>query len=207
MASGARGYREQALKLHKLLLRAALLVIATPALTATPARAFDEQREGFILGFGAGFHILREDYPGSGTSIWSRSEGGLATSFKVGAGITNQVALCYVRNASWYSAPYTSNGSTRDALYTIGLSGIGASYFLSPTAPSVYLLGGLGIGDISAPFENVKSETGSAVMLGAGYEFAKHLMIEGTVQSTSIPSAGLNLRSSSLQLTINYLFY
>ncbi len=66
--------------------------------TATPALAFDEQREGFILGFGAGFHILKEDDPGTGT--WSRSAGGLATSLKIGAGITNQVAVYYVRNAS-----------------------------------------------------------------------------------------------------------
>jgi len=193
------------MKLLKSVSLAALLFAATPAL------AFDDQRQGFILGFGSGFHTLKENYSSSGSNDWSRSEGGLATSFKIGAGITDQVAVYYVRNASWFSAPYFDGVTTRDATYTIGISGIGASYFLAPSAPSGYFLAAIGVGDIAVPFESsTKSNTGGAFMFGGGYEFMKNLMIEGTILSTNIQdnsSPPITLKSSSLQFTINYLFY
>lgn len=135
----------------------------------------------------------------------------MATSFKIGAGITDQFALYYVRNASWFSAPYFDGYTTRDATYTIGISGIGATYFLAPSAPSGYFLAAIGAGDIAVPFENnTKANTGGAFMFGGGYEFAKNLMIEATLLSTNIQdnsSPPITLKSSSLQFTINYLFY
>lgn len=184
--------------------------LAAILFSATPALAFDEHRQGFILGLGAGFHSTSLDFTRSGFSPLSQSKSGLATSFKIGAGITDQFALYYVRNASWYSAPYSNNGTTKDALYTIGLSGIGASYFLAPSAPSGYILGAFGVGDLAAPFEKVNPDTGSAFMFGGGYEFNNHLMFEATLLKANIQGSGFNpttLKSSSLQFTINYLFY
>jgi hypothetical protein len=185
--------------------------LAAILFSATPALAFDDHRQGFILGFGAGFHTLKENFTSNGYNVGSRSEGGFATSFKIGGGITDQVALYFVRNASWFSAPYFNGVTTRDATYAIGLSGIGASYFLAPSAPSGYFLAAIGAGDIATPFENnTKPDTGSAFMFGGGYEFTKNLMIEGTLLTTHIQSTGLppvTLKSSSLQFTINYLFY
>jgi hypothetical protein len=192
----------------KLLKSASLAMIF---FAAAPAFAFDDQRQGFILGFGAGFHTIRENYYVNGINVSSQSEGGLATSFKIGAGVTDQVALYYVRNASWFSAPYFDGYTTRDATYTVGISGIGVSYYLAPSAPSGYFLAAVGIGDIAAPFEdNTGTNNGGAFMFGGGYEFAKNLMIEGTLLSTNIKdnsSPQTTLKSSSLQLTINYLFY
>lgn len=178
--------------------------------SATPALAFDDNRQGFILGLGAGLHSIGIDVLYDGSKIESQSESGIATSFKLGGGITDQFALYYVRNASWYSAPFSDGFRTKDATYTIGLSGIGASYFLAPSAPSGYFMAALGIGDISAPFENVRSDTGDAFMFGGGYEFKSHLMMEVTLLTTNIKSADDNrfkIKSSSFQFTLNYLFY
>lgn len=173
--------------------------------TAAPAFAFDDQRSGFILGVGAGFHLLHDNITTNGYNLTSKSEAGLATSFKIGAGITDRILIYYVRNASWFSAPYGNTG--KNAIYTIGLSGIGTTIFMAPTAPSGYFLAAVGSGDISAPFENATPNTGSALMLGGGYEYRKNLMFEGTVLATSIPSGNVTLKSASLQFTINYLFY
>jgi len=184
--------------------------LAAILFSATPALAFDEHRQGFILGFGAGFHSTSLDFNNSGFNSPSQSKNGVATSFKIGAGITDQFALYYVRNASWYSAPFSNNGTTKNALYTIGLSGIGASYFFAPSAPSGYILGAFGAGDLAAPLENVNPDTGSAAMFGGGYEFNNHVMFEATLLKTNIQGSGFNpatLKSSSLQFTINYLFY
>ncbi len=173
--------------------------------TATPAIAFDDNRQGFILGLGAGFHSIDIDFIYDGSNIGSQSKSGLATSFKIGGGITDQFALYYVRNASWYNA----SSFDGDITYAIGLSGLGASYFLAPTAPSAYFLAALGIGDISAPLEGTV-DIGSAFMFGGGYEFSSHIMAEATIITTNTESADdnlLNSKSSSFQFTINYLFY
>ena len=179
--------------------------------STTPALAFDDNRQGFILGLGAGLHSLDIDFIFNGSTIKSQSKSGLATSFKIGGGITNQFALYYVRNASWYSAPFFNGFTTQDITYTIGLSGLGASFYLSPSAPSGYFLAAFGIGDLSAPLEgDVSPDTGSAFMFGGGYEINKHLMLEATVLTTNIESADnslLSIESSSFQFTINYLFY
>jgi len=187
------------------------LLLSLIVLSNSPAFAFDNNRQGFILGFGAGFHTIDSDVIYNGYKLGSDSNSGIATSFKIGAGLTDQFALYYVRNASWYSAPYSDGFTTKDITYTMGIMGLGATYFLSPSAPSGYLLGAIGAGDLSAPFESgISSDTGSAFMLGAGYELNNHFMVEGTWQSTNIDSADdplLSIESSSFQVTINYVFY
>ena len=187
------------------------VALAACLFAATPAFAFDDNRQGFILGLGIGLHSINSDFVVNGAKVGSQSEGGIATSFKIGGGVTDQFALYYVRNASWYSAPYSDGSVTREIAYTIGLSGLGASYFLEPAAPSGYFLAAVGVGDISAPFEsNIQADPGGAFMLGGGYEFSKNLMFEATLQATSIQSSGIppvTRKSSSLQFTINYLFY
>lgn len=182
-----------------------LFLVICVLMTSQVANAFDDNRQGFILGVGAGFHNIDTDFNYDGTKFKSESETGIATSFKIGWGITNQFALYYVRNASWYSTSYS------DTTYLVGISGIGGTFYLSPSAPSGYFMGAIGIGDLSAPFEsNVKSDTGSALMFGGGYEISKHLQIEATLLSTDIDSADdsrLNLKTSSIQFTFNYLWY
>lgn len=172
------------------------------------ASAFDNNRQGFILGLGIGLHTIDLDYKSSGTTVQSNSESGIATSFKIGGGITNQFALYYVRNASWYNAPYAFGSN---ATYTVGISGLGATYYFSPTAPSGYVLGAIGIGDIDAPFEsNVEADTGDAFMIGGGYEVSKGVHLEATYLVTDLDSSdisSLTLETSSIQFTVNYLWY
>jgi len=188
-----------------------LFLVICILMTSQVANAFDDNRQGFILGLGAGFHNIDTDFNYDGSKFNSESKSGLATSFKIGWGITNQFALYYVRNASWYSAPYFNGYTTSDITYLAGISGIGGTFYLSPSAPSGYFLGAIGIGDLSAPFEsNIKSDTGSALMFGGGYEVSKHIQIEATLLSTDIDSADdsrLNLKSSSIQFTFNYIWY
>ncbi len=125
---------------------------------------------------------------------------------KLGGGITNQFALYYVRNASWFS----SDGS--NTTFLVGISGLGASYYFSPSAPSAYILAAIGVGDIAAPFESdIQSETGDATMIGGGFEVNDHLHLEATILTTEIDdSSGFSnftLKTSSIQFTINYLWY
>lgn len=175
------------------------------------ASAFDNNRQGFILGLGIGLHTIDVDFKSSGFLVGSESEGGIATSFKIGGGITNQFALYYLRNASWYSATVVNNFSVSDVTYTVGIMGIGATYYFSPTAPSGYILGAFGIGDGAAPFDSgVEKYDGDAYMIGGGYEVSKGVHLEATYLVTDQESSDFSQRtieSSSIQFTVNYLWY
>jgi len=173
--------------------------------------AFDDDRKGFMIGVGLGFQKTSIDTSNSNAS--SNSEAGLATSFRIGGGITEQFSLYYIRSASWFNAPYTEGSNTSDIYYVSGLSGLGASYYFQSSTPSAYLTGALGIGDFAAPFEediDSDTDTGSAFMIGGGYEIDQHIQLEVTFLRTSIDSKTFNasdFKTSSLQFTINYLWY
>jgi len=187
------------------------VALAVILLSATPALAFDDNREGFILGLGAGLHSIKNDYSLNGSSYLTESKSGLATSFKMGGGITNQFALYFVRNSSWFSTPVTNGATTKDAHAMVGMSGIGATYYFAPAAPSGYMLAAIGGSDYAFPFEsNITTKTGGAFMLGGGYEFDKHVMFEVTLLGTSVADPGNSynkVQSSALQFTLNYMFY
>lgn len=180
---------------------------------STPAFAFDDNRQGFILGLGGGFTMLKVGTYDSSGNTWSVPEYGLATSLKMGWGITDQVALYYVRNDSWYREYYCSNSSCepKQSTFTLGISGIGATYFMEPTAPCSYILAATGVGYSATPFESSNHrDTGHAFMFGGGYEYEKNFTIEGTILVTNYDSGStpaVNLKSSALQITLNYLFY
>jgi len=180
-------------------------------LFSTSALAFDGNRGGFLLGFGGGLHNTSVGIYFQNNNIESYTRSGLATSVKIGGGITNNFALYFVRNAVSYSAPYYQGLKVKDATYVLGITGIGGAYYLSPSAPSVYFHGGIGVGDLSAPLESdTINDTGSAFMFGAGYEFKAHLMLEGTLLSTKIESSdnsAAEARTTSLLITVNYVFY
>jgi len=64
----------------------------------------------------------------------------------------------------------------------------------------------IGFGDFTNSSEN-EGETGSAFMLGGGYEIYPHVQLEGTYLVSSIEEDGVDLTTSAFQLTINYLWY
>jgi hypothetical protein len=187
------------------------LLFSVILLLANSALAFDDNREGFILGLGAGLHSIKNDYSLNGLSYLTESKSGLATSLKVGAGITNQFSLYFVRNSSWFSTPVTNGATTKDAHAVVGISGIGATYYFEPAAPSGYMLAAVGGSDYAFPFEsNITTKKGGAFMLGGGYEFDKHVMFEVTLLATRVadPDNSYNkIQSSALQFTLNYMFY
>lgn len=176
-------------------LKLALGSLVCSTLLATSAQAFDEKREGFILGLGAGLSSVASSGDLDDTSV------GFATSFKIGYGFNEQFSLYYVRNASWFGYDDDPDEDT----YASGISGVGASYYISPNDPA-YVMAAVGFGDFSNVTENA-GETGSAFMLGGGYEIYPHVHLEGTYLVADIEEDGVDLTTSAFQLTINYLWY
>ena len=67
------------------------------------------------------------------------------------------------------------------------------------------------MGDLAAPFESdIENDTGGAVLFGGGDKISGHVHLEGTIQATDIESgddSNLHGESSSIQATLNYLWY
>ena len=184
-----------------------ILVVTSLLLLASPVSAFDDNRKGFSLSLGLGLHSLSYDYSIYGETVISESESGWATSFKIGGGFSEQFQLYYLRNVSWYSASTEGESKT----YTIGLTGVGGTYYLNPVSPTVYFTGGLGAGDITGLFDDhIRGDTGNASLLGVGYEFRPHVQLEAVLLSTDIlisDFSTVELNTTSLQVTLNYHWY
>lgn len=180
-------------------------------LSANQASAFDDNREGFILGLGAGLHTIRNDHRLNDISDLTESSSGLASSFKIGGGISDRLVLYFVHNASRFRTPVTVGASTKEVTAVMFMDGIGASYFFEPRSPSGYIHAGLGGSVFAFPTESdATTRRGGAFMVGGGYEFDQHLMFEVTLLASTVSDPNNTpdkIQSSALQFTLNYMFY
>ena len=132
-----------------------LYVLGALILVPTLSHAFDNHRKGFILGFGAGPAVtsftqtLSEGF----LSVTSDRENkiGLATNFRIGAGISEQVLVYYVNCVSWFSLD-NALGSTVTIASSVGL--LGATYYFQEFSPSPYIHGLIGLSSWYPPFES-----------------------------------------------------
>jgi len=173
-------------------------------LGSASAQAFNNQREAFIVGLGIGYHGTDLDFSHTGSATETDSAAGLATSVRIGFGLSNQFILYYLSEASWYNR----GGDT----WSLGLNGIGASWYFSPRARAAYVHGGYGYSYSSLPRESGSdsSKFGNGYILGAGYEFMPHISLEASYLRANIKGAidsPYPARTSSWRLMLNYLFY
>lgn len=189
-----------------------ILIITSLILFPTIASAFDYVRKGFILSMGAGVQTISTEYSYSDTDESATDHySGLATTLKIGGGFNEQFLLYYVRHVSWFNVTLDDGDESKDVIFVSGISGVGASMYFQPFAPSGFLMAGFGVGDFDAPFEdNISADIGNAFIIGGGYEFRNHFQLEANLLNTSIDSTtdnDLTLSTISLQLTLNYMWY
>jgi len=173
-------------------------------LVLSSAQAFDEKREGFIVGLGAGYSFVNNDVKSNTNTkfnVSSKNAHALATSFKIGYGFNEQFSLYYLNNVSWFGF----DADKADDTYTAGMSAIAASYYLDPCSPW-YITGGIGLGSYGN-FTEKESLSGAGIMLGAGYEIAPHIQVEGNLMSVAVDKDGSDFSAVSANLTVNYLWY
>jgi hypothetical protein len=165
-------------------------------MTFASAGAFDGHRKGFVLGFGVGTGVtmftqeMSVNYTWNDTtSRWEpmvradksdqQTKLTIATDFKIGYGLTDQLLVYYVMQVSWFQhndvfafdstetdrkedlwAPQGFDAEQLDgapaakSIYIAsGVAGLGISYYLRPTTPSFYVTGAAGFSTWTAPFE------------------------------------------------------
>ena len=185
--------------MNKILNSVMLVAVLTTA--STSVSAFDDQKEGFLVGIGAGVAKIKTEVDVGSLGADDTSLG-LATSFKIGYGFTNQFALYYRNDVNWFG--YDSD--PQDDTYISGLTGIAANYFIEENSP-YYLTAGVGVGSFANFTNKTRSETGSAYTIGAGYEVAPHVSLEATYLSNTIEEKNVELSTGALRLTVNYMWY
>ena len=169
--------------------------IAASLLTISSAQAFDDQREGFLVGLGAGLSLVNSE-----VATYDETSLGFATSFKIGYGFSNQFLLYYVNNVSFFGQDYSND------TFTTGGSSIGASYYFDENSP-YYALGSIGLGSFGN-FSSGNGEIGSTFSIGAGYEYSPHILLEGVFEHVNVDDYSYNGASTnSLRFTINYMWY
>ena len=160
------------------------LAVGLVMVAAGTARAFDGKRSGFILGFGLGggySHVTQTlSSTGTGEKLSTTADKyGVASEFKIGAGIGERFQLYYANRMNWFSA---ENALKETVTFTSGVGLVGVSYYLEDETPSFYVLGLVGISTWDTPLEEYSDPSyGFGIGAGAGWEFTRHFSLEATV--------------------------
>jgi hypothetical protein len=175
------------------------LCLALSALPDSTAIAFDGQRKGFVLGFGAGPTLYNAwDYDDGGSTI---SALGIQTNLKVGYAFSEQWQLYYAGQQGWLF--------TDGYLLSLLMPSVGFSRYFSPETNSAYLTAGAGpmfFAVTSIEYGGFGAAVGGASgFLGLGYEFAKHWSVEGNVIGTLLVETDIAL--IGFAVTVNVLGY
>jgi len=164
-----------------------------------PADAFNGKRTGFMLGFGVGGHVFEGDFERG-------DHRGLATVFRLGFGLSEQLQLFIVEEVSWFKRSGDS--------YFFTLDGAGARFYFSPTARSFYLNATIGLASISdyAGYYDgyfINAGKGPGLSLGAGFEIRKHFNIETSLIYSDIEAIKIVNRydAMALHVLLGFNFY
>ncbi len=148
-------------------------------------KAFDKERKGFILGFGAGpgfasYSETIDSLDGEQLFDESTSKFSAFTNFKIGYAPSNKLMVYWISNVAWFSK---KDSTTFDESKTIatGVGGLGLTYFLNPQSPSLFVTVGGAFSAWSFPFEGTQPRVGMGFGGGIGYEFSPNWNMELSV--------------------------
>ena len=148
------------------------------------AYAFDGKHKGFLLGggLGVGVDTVRPEISDRGNFITIRGDdvsyAALGTDFKIGGGVSERTLLYFHSQSAWFGDT-DINGN--DVTFASSVTGLGVTWFTTPNPHSFFLTGTMGIATFDLPLEdNFQAWTSFGVILGVGYEFARHWSVDGS---------------------------
>ncbi|MBN2415149.1 hypothetical protein JXO52_04870 [bacterium] len=189
-------------------MKKAIIVVLSLLLVTTSLFA-DGNRKGFVIGLGAGGGMTSFTQEVFGFESDRENKFGLATDFKIGFGLSDNLIICYTNKVNWFGMD-----NMFDDTVTIinGLSAAGIMYYFNGFAPSLFITGGVGIASWATPFEeDTDTWTGFGFFAGFGFEFSPHWSVEASV-FTGNPSAeeeGIEITTKAFtgMVTLNWLWY
>ena len=136
---------------------------------------FDHDRRGFVLGAGIGFSPSASWNTNSHYLPDNTGHSGFAVHVLIGGGQSQHDVFVSEWNAVWYSTP--TDFVPANAVSVIQWQ-LAASWYHFYKRPDKSLFTVVGCGPyFLTPAWNKLKEFGGAVLLGAGYEFTRHMQI------------------------------
>jgi len=173
-----------------------IIILALVALIALPgpSNALNDERQGFMIGLGGGYGSARLSNDSD-----SESYSGLATTFKIGGGTSNQLLLYYSNRVIFFSENSLS--------FYQGMSAFGVSYFLEPQGPSFFFSGELGLGALDSFESGLSGDSGFGFTIGAGFEVSPHLVLEANYMRASVGDSPFDYAISNFTFAVAWLGY
>lgn len=124
----------------------------------------EAQRGGFIIGFGLGAGLTSLRPESHGVQGDRQTAAAVFTDLKIGYAPSEQVAVYYANQASFFKLDDARDDVT---LHATGLTGIGVTYFLGPESPYA-LDGSVGLASFGILFDDGTTDlhTGPGLSLG-----------------------------------------
>jgi hypothetical protein len=176
-----------------------VLVLAGVALLLLSATsmAFNGQRKGFVLGGGLGV---------APTASWKvnvvgnlgveQSGPGLGLNFIIGGAFDDMNLLVYEGNvAGWKDDLFDESVSQ-------GFNGAAWYHYYGPAGKSAFTTVGLGFYVFQEEHYN-SNDPGFGMLLGAGYEFAKHWQVGGYFSFGKTSSSGVDFDHHHLNILVS----
>lgn len=184
-----------------------LAVICLVIVLVSSASAFDGLRKGFVLGGGLGLGPLANTSIDGLAGEYKKT--GLATNFLIGYAWDEQNMIVFLRDAVLYSETielvWMGNLLFRDKISIIqGFTGAGYYHYFGPVGRSFYITGGLGFQDWSSLESGWNSpDVGGALLLGGGYEFARHWQVHGSLSFGTTSDAFFEYDHTQMLFTVS----
>ncbi len=180
-----------------------IAVLLTITLVAT-ASAFDGTRKGFVMGGGLGLGPFAHKSVDGFSSI-SDDKAGLALNLLIGYAWDEQNMLVYLRDGVFFSVDVVP-GVSVNAIQ--GFSGVGWYHYFGPVGKTAFVVGGLGLQDYSYLDNDWGSnDPGFGMLLGGGYEFARHIQVHGTLSFGNTSAGQWDLNHSQFVITVTAIAF
>lgn len=183
---------------------------------APAARAFDNERRGFVIGIGLGlgathYRQVAVEQGGSGVVVaerdWTQSFS-FPIDFKIGWGATEKLLVTYSSRVAWLSV--TSALNTKNTINS-AIHGVGVTYYFKPEGPSWFVSGVVGVSTWATTLSTDPEFKGPGFQVGVGWEFQPHFALEATVSygeaDERVYGFDAGTDAASLLVTIGALAY
>jgi hypothetical protein len=193
-----------------------IIAVLVFLIVSTLAFCKKNERRGFIIGggLGASYLLAHQTIDDGDKEIKSDTEDRVSvnTDIRIGLGFKgNKLLLYYWNKVNWFLWKSDSGREflflTNEGLALNGIHGIGATRYFKPSAPALYLNGGIGAATWRIRPLNIlasESQVGIGVVGGVGYEFEPHWSVEGTFMWSRphVTEQGVTTTTNSFVITL-----
>lgn len=172
-------------------------------IAAINANAFNGLRKGFVLGGGLGFGPVANVTAERTNAELENS--GLALNFLIGYAWDEQNMIVFLRDGVIYSEETIFGGSIN---LVQGFSGAAYYHYFGPVGKSFYVVGGLGFQDWSSLDSDYDSnDVKAGILLGLGYEFARHVQIHGSLSFGKTSDPIQDYKHTQMQIGVSAIAF